>query len=384
MALLVACGSSQRVVKLSSKSDLNALSGTKNYAELKKDYSVSKTIKFGMDPDMLRTSLRMAKENINYEVPERKIVFSATLWDLPLIKAYLAAQKFHPYSAVGEEVRATLMDDNRKYSKFVLEIDAHVNPYFNWSDWTIWLQDRQGRSYFPPRTKESYEEELVLAQDTEIFGRKTKSPPYKIFHNTGTLYFPKLDLASMSPVKLILLDRDAKRRIELVFHVKGKTRMPKDIPATPPSVAEDQKAAPPVPVEEPEPVPTPPEPQIDKREVMRIHFEQGTTYFKNEKYKQAILEWQKVLKLDPAHKLSQVKIRKAQGILEAIEEEQRIQTQKQQKRRMQVHFLMATENFKAGLYEEAISEWEKVLAIDPDHALSLQKIEKTRQIIENQ
>ena len=45
------------------------------------------------------------------------------------------------------------------------------------------------------------------------------------------------------------------------------------------------------------------------------------------------------------------------------------------------YFKDATALFKSGKYEEAIEKWEKVLEIDPEHALSLSKIEKARQKI---
>ncbi|MFH1957063.1 MAG: PorV/PorQ family protein [bacterium] len=43
------------------------------------------------------------------------------------------------------------------------------------------------------------------------------------------------------------------------------------------------------------------------------------------------------------------------------------------------HFNNATQLYKQGRYFDAISEWEEVLKINPDHALSRQKIERTKE-----
>jgi TolA-binding protein len=43
------------------------------------------------------------------------------------------------------------------------------------------------------------------------------------------------------------------------------------------------------------------------------------------------------------------------------------------------HFNKATEFFKQGRYEDAISEWQKVLIINPGHELSKQKIQKAEE-----
>ena len=48
------------------------------------------------------------------------------------------------------------------------------------------------------------------------------------------------------------------------------------------------------------------------------------------------------------------------------------------------HFNKATELYKQGSYEEAISEWQKVLKLNPSHELSKQKIRKTRSLLDSE
>jgi len=45
---------------------------------------------------------------------------------------------------------------------------------------------------------------------------------------------------------------------------------------------------------------------------------------------------------------------------------------------MKNHYMKATEYYKKGMYKEAISEWEKVLKIDPNHKQSKEAIEKAK------
>jgi len=360
------CSFPTKTIVLSPHSHLNAIHLNESFTELKKKYSVSYQIDFGPDPDQHRLSLKLAKEGVNYVPPIRKIQFRATVWDLPLIKAYLKSQRIRSRSAVGEELRGTLLEDHKRYTQILLAVDSHVHPYFQWGEWTIWLEDQFGRSYFPQKTKESSEEDLILPEEKEIFGKETRSPGHKIHRSYGTLFFKKLDLPTLSPLRLILMDQDERRRVELSFRVKGN---PPPIEVTPQNEERQKQEV---------QASTAPLREIDSIETMRLHFEQATTYFKNKQYGEAIREWQKVLDIDSTHQLSRSKIKKANQILEEMEVERQAYTTKQQKRKMQIHFLMATEHFQAKEYVEAIQEWEKVLEIAPDHELSQEKIRKAQ------
>jgi len=50
----------------------------------------------------------------------------------------------------------------------------------------------------------------------------------------------------------------------------------------------------------------------EKKKLMGKHFNKATQLYKQEKYKEAIAEWEEVLKLDPGHSLSKIKISKAE------------------------------------------------------------------------
>ncbi|MFH1353330.1 MAG: PorV/PorQ family protein [bacterium] len=63
---------------------------------------------------------------------------------------------------------------------------------------------------------------------------------------------------------------------------------------------------------------------------------------------------------------------------EIIKVEKILSTQ-EKKALMGKHFNKATQFYKQGNYFDAISEWEEVLKINPDHALSLEKIERTKE-----
>ena len=55
------------------------------------------------------------------------------------------------------------------------------------------------------------------------------------------------------------------------------------------------------------------------------------------------------------------------------------ETSKQAKtKEMKKHYIRATTYYKKGMYKEAISEWENVLKIDPNHKQSKELIEKTK------
>ncbi len=51
-------------------------------------------------------------------------------------------------------------------------------------------------------------------------------------------------------------------------------------------------------------------------------------------------------------------------------------------RRMKKHYMRATRYYKKRMYKEAISEWQKVLKIDPNHKQSKELIEKAKKKME--
>ncbi|NIN92819.1 tetratricopeptide repeat protein, partial [bacterium] len=51
-------------------------------------------------------------------------------------------------------------------------------------------------------------------------------------------------------------------------------------------------------------------------------------------------------------------------------------------RKMKKHYMRAARYYKKRMYKEAISEWEKVLKIDPNHKQSKELIEKAKKKME--
>lgn len=359
VVLASGCSSRGATIPLSPHVDLNAVVLTRSFDDLKRSYSVSKTIRFGPDPDLHEKAMELARENVHVSVPERRVTFTLTAWDLPLIKAYLKEQRIDSRSSVGEELQRRLLADHRRYTQFLLAVESDVRDYFSWDDWTAWIEDAKGRTMFPVRVQETSEDEVVLSLEEERLGRTTIRPEYDVFYDYGTLYFERIYLPAASPVTIVLLDRSGLGRIELTMRFSGD----------PPRV--DDGDAPSAYME--------PGEKIDKLELMRLHFQQATAHFKNGDFERAVNEWEKVLALDPGHDLSRAKIAKAKAALADARSARNAYTASQKRRRMQVHFFIATEHFKAGDYEAAIGEWRSVLALDPDHALSKRKIEKARE-----
>jgi len=362
---LFACISRQSVIHLSAQTDLAAIPVKENYEKLRQRYSVTRELQFGPDPKQLEESYRLSRKNINYEVPDRKVKFTATIWDLPLLKAYLAA----PHTSVSvlrtEELRQSLLSHHQNYTQIMVAVDSYVNNYFEWGDWSLRLEDQFGRIYFPVKTQESSEQDTVFPIQKEILGKETKAPGYKVHHHYGTLFFEKLNLPALSPLKLVLVAKDGLRQVEMNFRIAGGPPFAKPMV----SVEEGQTT------KEPE---IPAVNLIDKKEIMRLHFDQGSDFFKSKKYTEAITEWKMVLELDPEHKISKEKIAKAEELIQSVKDQQIQYSEEQKKRQMQIHFLMATDYFRTGDYEGAIREWEEVLKLDPDHAVSKEKIDRAK------
>jgi len=379
MSLVIIGCSTSKVITLTPHTDLALLPEYDNYEKIRKKYTVTKEVNFGKDPEERRKSLLLAKENINYEVPDRKVVFKAMLWDLPLIKAFLVHQNFHPNSPAGEELKFRLLQEHRKFTKITLSADSHVNRYFSTKDWNIWLVDRFGRTYLPPKTKEISEEEMMLPSNTTVLGRRTESPGYMVYHDNSTLYFDRLDLPRLSPVSLVLSKKEDNRKVKLTFKVKGTSpEFPHEHSDHSGSTLHTMETSTHT-LAEPEPMT-----EIDRIEMMRLHFAQGTAHYKNGAFEVAIEEWNKVLELDPDHEISKAKIKKAEARLAELKGEEEEYSDKQIQRQMQIHFLMASEYYKAGDYEAAIEEWERVLEYEPDHEPSLIKIQRAEQKLVDQ
>src|SRR5262249_22711921 len=99
--LLIGCAG-PKVIRFTEHTDLSAIPPQPSYDKTKARYSVSATLPFEADSDEQLASLKLAREGVNYEVPPRKIVFEMTLWDLPLIKAFLRSKGLETWSESGQ------------------------------------------------------------------------------------------------------------------------------------------------------------------------------------------------------------------------------------------------------------------------------------------
>jgi len=106
-------------------------------------------------------------------------------------------------------------------------------------------------------------------------------------------------------------------------------------------------------------------------------------YQAQKRWEIAAQEWEKVLALDPEHTLARDKIKKAKDALNEEEEADQNLSESQKKRQMQIYFLLGSEHYKNGEYEEAIKSWKEVLALDPNHKLSQEKIKRAEEKLED-
>jgi len=150
------------------------------------------------------------------------------------------------------------------------------------------------------------------------------------------------------------------------------------------------------------------------------YYHTGENYFNRKMFERAINEWSKVSEGNPDYKKAhdgmnaarrakeevkglpvKEKLKKEEQGIEDIDEEIRrleqelfkkeepVKELKEKKKKSlspedtkklkSKHFNTATQLYKQEKYKEAITEWEKVLELDPGHKISLQKIEKAKE-----
>ncbi len=110
--------------------------------------------------------------------------------------------------------------------------------------------------------------------------------------------------------------------------------------------------------------------EIDK------HTRNARQYFEEEDYFASLNEWQQVLAWDENNAPARESIAEITAILNALQEERNIDaaTKAASKELFDVAILYYTEK----RYPEAISSWERVLEIDPEHSLSREYIARAR------
>jgi tetratricopeptide (TPR) repeat protein len=121
--------------------------------------------------------------------------------------------------------------------------------------------------------------------------------------------------------------------------------------------------------------------QARKREEIKKHTQKAQDYLAGKDYFSALSEWQQVLAWDENNELARTTIEKISTILDDLQKERDLDAATR---------VASRELFDVGIkyytekrYPEAISSWERVLEIDPDHSLSKEYIERAREEVRN-
>lgn len=210
-----------RTLTICPVSDLSALSDASSYDALLEDYSVTAVVRFPPNQEEILKSIQMAREGVNYEAPEKKMDIRATLWDLPLVKAFLAEQKETQWSKSSNGLQQKLLDEHKSNTLFIVSVVSHREDLFDVNQWNAWLVDKNEKTHLPEYVDSNRFEEVKPAVDQTLLGRKTLRPSYNVFHTRVALTFTKMDLPSLSPLVLVLKNPETEKQEKFRFIVKG-------------------------------------------------------------------------------------------------------------------------------------------------------------------
>ncbi|MCG2677838.1 AMIN domain-containing protein, partial [bacterium] len=147
--------------------------------------------------------------------------------------------------------------------------------------------------------------------------------------------------------------------------------------------------------------------QEARREAIEKHYAEGLGYYKEGKLIEAIEEWNKVLALEPEHKAGK-EIAKAEEVLERIIGEKKIEKEeaerakrrqeelakerrgaeekrkliKERKSKIIAHYDQGKSHYGKGEFEKALTNFQKVLALDPEHKGTEKYLAKCQKEIE--
>ncbi len=120
-------------------------------------------------------------------------------------------------------------------------------------------------------------------------------------------------------------------------------------------------------------------------------FNKGLYYFSQKKYEEAIKEWKRSIELDKSPlsnkylAKSLLNITKAEYRMKAEKGEltlTQIETQSQEKsKKVNKHYYMGLAYYTGGDYQKALSEWQEVLRIEPNHSLTLKNVAKLKNLM---
>jgi tetratricopeptide (TPR) repeat protein len=107
--------------------------------------------------------------------------------------------------------------------------------------------------------------------------------------------------------------------------------------------------------------------KLEKEHMIREHCLIGDTFFRDEKYSEAIQEWQKALMLDPESTVLQENVRRGETILREYRKrmEEKAREAEEKLRQIRELQLQGAKFAREHDYLRAISTWEHVMALDP-------------------
>ena len=181
------------------------------------------------------------------------------------------------------------------------------------------------------------------------------------FKGLGGFY--KIDYVFSMPLEM--KDNNGSHGMALSFEIPPliKSEIVEEKPQIPEIVADALASE--IPEEKPELKPVEVPKKIDVKETMRKHYNKAIWHLKRNEDELAIKEFEEILKYDPNHKPSLVRIKEAKKRVE----------DKWKKKNMRLHWRKGVEFFQQKKYQEAKKEFEEILKFDPNHKPSLQRLE---------
>ena len=104
-----------------------------------------------------------------------------------------------------------------------------------------------------------------------------------------------------------------------------------------------------------------------KTKVMQTHWGKGFSYYQKEEYEEAIVEFEKILELDPNHFESKRMIRQAKEKIKEITSKEEIEKR----------YTRGLKAYSEGRLQEATKEWKEALKLDPEN----EKIQKALEAV---
>ena len=107
--------------------------------------------------------------------------------------------------------------------------------------------------------------------------------------------------------------------------------------------------------------------KVTRTKVMQEHWGKGFSYYRSGEYEKAIVEFEKILELDPSHSESKRMIRQAKEKIEQTKSKEEIERR----------YTRGLKAYTEGRLQEANKEWKEALRLDPEN----EKIKKALQAV---